>query len=770
MALTRVWADVRFVIAENVLPERADTLAQQLKEAGAVHVAWSTLRRASDEETRVSFQDTVTHFITDSIHAPYVAWCTQPTDEDMHVDGPVAVTPAWATRSLALNIPQPPHLYSPDPQKIFSGIVICCAHLSPMDTEMLSSAVVSLGGGFKQTLCEDVTHLVAISRENSKVQALQNHPDVSIQVVAPHWINDSFSVNRLLPLTDYVFDMSQPDSLPICLRATWDVPPSASIEPDPSPLERTAQASVLASKVVLLARDVHGGALESHPQLHSLRDRIGRAGGECAPTLEETVSDEDVRSAVQKADIVVARYRESPEARWAYSQGKTVGTLVWLVKALSSGHMTSPRDRLLHFPYPHTPIPGFSSMTITLTNYTGQARTYLKELIMKMGATFTPEMRPTTNVCVALALQGEKVTKAREWNIPIVNHIWLETCFATWTNQNLAQRSFITFPGAAKLAAVVGRVGIDETSLAPWKTPEAATDDRSPTPAADEVPPIALPETDAPTPTPPPSSPPEAQADKDETPLDEAMAPIDEDVGDTEAPPKRAASPPPSSPPAPKRTKPSTPIYATTSVDVSDADVAALEALHVRRTDNMAEATHLVAKSLTRTEKMLCAIARGLHIVSVAWLQAMIKQNQVLEADAFALRDKAKEKQWAIKLSEVLAKSRAHPASLLQGHQFFITKQVQPSREILSHIIEAAGGHVVAATAKTRGTLLTPSTSHVIGCEDDAKVLQALETSYRKAGHEGDAPWRVYTPELILAGVLRQDMDWSDTNALTLSS
>lgn len=101
MALTRVWADVRFVIAENVLPERADTvgnggahsqLAQQLKEAGAVHVAWSTLRRASDEETRVSFQDTVTHFITDSIHAPYVAWCTQPTDEDMHVDGPVAVT------------------------------------------------------------------------------------------------------------------------------------------------------------------------------------------------------------------------------------------------------------------------------------------------------------------------------------------------------------------------------------------------------------------------------------------------------------------------------------------------------------------------------------------------------------------------------------------------------------------------------------------------------------------------------------------------------
>ena len=120
--------------------------------------------------------------------------------------GPVAVTPAWAERSMALRHPQPAKLYSPDPRDIFSGIVICCAHLTPHDVDLMATSVTSMGGGVKQTLCEEVTHVVAIDRDNSKMRALEQHKtDLPIIAVAPHWINDSYSVQRLLPLDKYVF-------------------------------------------------------------------------------------------------------------------------------------------------------------------------------------------------------------------------------------------------------------------------------------------------------------------------------------------------------------------------------------------------------------------------------------------------------------------------------------------------------------------------------------------------------------------------------------
>ena len=117
--------------------------------------------------------------------------------------------------------------------------------------------------------------------------------------------------------------------------------------------------TVLAGKTVLLARDIHGGTLESLPHLHSVRDRIVQAGGQCAPILKSDASPAQVRAAVQSADIVVARHRESVECIQALRHDKVVGTLGWLVKVLSSGRLTSPRDRILHFPYPHTPVAGF---------------------------------------------------------------------------------------------------------------------------------------------------------------------------------------------------------------------------------------------------------------------------------------------------------------------------------------------------------------------------------------------------------------------------
>jgi hypothetical protein len=56
---------------------------------------------------------------------------------------------------------------------------------------------------------------------------------------------------------------------------------------------------------------------------------------------------------------------------------------------------------LLHYPIHDKPIEGFHQELITITNYTGEARDYLKRLITVMGAKFTPNMSQANTTLVA---------------------------------------------------------------------------------------------------------------------------------------------------------------------------------------------------------------------------------------------------------------------------------------------------------------------------------------------------------------------------------
>lgn len=868
---------------------------------------------------------------------------------------PTLTQPLWVTRSMALRQLQPEGLYSPDPQRLFSGVVVSCAGMSPHDQEMIAAAVESLGGAVKQTLCEEVTHLVTASRDTSKVRALEERPDIRIAVVAPHWVNDSFRLNRRLPLRDFVFDLSKPDALPTCMCASWDRPQDIPSSPSHSPDD--AGGAVLAGKKVLFARDIHGGALESHPELHSLRDRVVGAGGTCLETLAEDATDAAVEQAVRDADLVVARFRESREFGAAMREDTTVGTLPWLVQILSKGRMSSPRDRLLHFPYPESPVPGFDRLTVTITNYSGAQRTYLKDLIAKMGGTFTPHMTPSHHVCIALDLSGEKVLKAREWNIPIVNHIWLEQCFATWTNQNLAQSQFITFPGAAQLKAVVGQASVPDVCLKPWLvTAEAAPEpersqatpepeeepETNDTPTADtpangrvtsavdesvqgivvngqekgkgkepeterdvpiaedegeegeqgeqgeEYPDVPEPNESEPEHVEPKHVEPEQVHEPEQAGLEQVQemehaehvrdaeqagdrediepehvapehvapehvepgqepgpehahdtvedatkepvhpdasgGPTSPAVQDAKAPHPDAdesaaaselsfAAPQPDAPPARPSSRPSsrpslpsdeqlaeaelgvhtparskrksdtsehraTPTsarkrgkvegvcLATTSVELKPSTLQVLDALQVTRVDDVSQATHLVAKGLTRTEKMLCAIALGtVEIVSVDWLKEVVKRKALVDAGRYALVDREKEAKWNMTLSNALATSRAAPGALLEGHTFYLGKGVQPSKDVLRHVIAAAGGQAASLSSASAKVLVgDPAHHHVIASREEAKQLGALREQCAKHNHV----LPLWTPELILAGVLRQDMQWDEEYALHL--
>lgn len=211
-------------------------------------------------------------------------------------------------------------------------------------------------------------------------------------------------------------------------------------------------APIFADRVVYLASDLGlRKGLEA-----SLKERIEEAGGRCwswgvdgdavtASSEGRSTDQWERRRAAErelrKANTVVTRTREgwefwhvslfgSPHPRscnpltlspfhlflslvlsrcsaWqAYEEDKTIGNLAWLYHTLAASKLDSPLDRLLHYPRPAQPIPGFDRFEMTISNYTSSARDYVRTMIESMGATFTGSMsKSTTQVITARSVR-----------------------------------------------------------------------------------------------------------------------------------------------------------------------------------------------------------------------------------------------------------------------------------------------------------------------------------------------------------------------------
>jgi hypothetical protein len=107
----------------------------------------------------------------------------------------------------------------------------------------------------------------------------------------------------------------------------------------------------------------------------ALVSSVKRAEGQCS--VGDKLDRASMRRKLLEADIVICDRRAGWEF-WTVSvrclvtrtvisdtcgkamdAGKTIGNIVWLLHVLRISRYEHPRERLLHFPYPPKPIPGF---------------------------------------------------------------------------------------------------------------------------------------------------------------------------------------------------------------------------------------------------------------------------------------------------------------------------------------------------------------------------------------------------------------------------
>ena len=168
---------------------------------------------------------------------------------------------------------------------------------------------------------------------------------------------------------------------------------------------------------------------------------------------------------VRRADMYIGKYREGEDYLTASRQGKDVGNLGWLYCLITTNTWTSPTRRPLHYPVSRSGIPGFNNYRISVSNYSGEARVYLENLIKASGAECTKTLKQDNTHLITAHTQSEKCNAAKDWNIHVVNHLWLEESYARWKVQSVTDHRYTHFPKRTNLGEVVGQVKLDRDAL-----------------------------------------------------------------------------------------------------------------------------------------------------------------------------------------------------------------------------------------------------------------------------------------------------------------
>ena len=228
-----------------------------------------------------------------------------------------------------------------------------------------------------------------------------------------------------------------------------------------SPSKEREELNVFQGTKVLLSGDLE---ISTHLR-RTIEDIIMRAGG-------------DIVEIVTEADTLICQYREGHDYRLASTRGLTVGNLSWLYHLISHNKWTSPYQKLLHYPIAQGGLPGFRDFRISLSNYNGEARIYLESLVRAAGCEFTKTMKMDNTHLITAHTASEKCMAAREWNITIVNHLWLEESYAKWQIQNVTNPRYLHFPVRTNLGEVAGQTPIDKDALETFFFPKKSRGQR----------------------------------------------------------------------------------------------------------------------------------------------------------------------------------------------------------------------------------------------------------------------------------------------------
>ncbi|TDZ33980.1 BRCT-containing protein 1 [Colletotrichum spinosum] len=386
----------------------------------------------------------VTHIISNTIDFP------QFTETQAYMI-PVVNTD-WLKASIQRNRQAQVRPYSPDPRMIFSKVIITCADLPEIDKETIIGATLAMGGMESADVTRQTTHICALTMDHPKCVTVREK-GLKCKIVLPHWFEDCFRLGKRIDEGPYTLPdpgiLEYPEFQGAVPMPQLDhLKGATSTEPNHYAEGDRKTPTMFRSKKVMFSKDI-GIAPRSQEVLKQL---IVSGGG-------KVVAD------VDDCDYFICRFRDGDQYKKAAQSHKDVGNLSWLYHLITHNEWTSPLRRLLHYPVPRNGIPGFENLKICVSNYGGDARIYLENLIKATGATYTKTMKTENTHLITARSSSDKYDAALEWGIPTVNHLWIEESYAKCEKQAVTMSKYTHFPIRTNLGEIIGQTFFQESCL-----------------------------------------------------------------------------------------------------------------------------------------------------------------------------------------------------------------------------------------------------------------------------------------------------------------
>ncbi|KAJ3030039.1 UNVERIFIED_CONTAM: hypothetical protein HDU68_010288 [Siphonaria sp. JEL0065] len=309
--------------------------------------------------------------------------------------------------------------------------------ISVQDRSALFGSVLAFGGQYRLTLAKDTTHYICITSNTSEYAAAlaqsrlpqrfdqllhsngnptQIFTGNGLKLVLPHYIDDCVRVKRRISDTLYL----------------W---------PDVKVLKAIEENGVFGSA---------GGFVDTskgESLVKGVPEAIQKCGGRIAQDYDAQCT---IVILLKREGLIYVQASKNPT--------QLVGTPRYIHDCLKITTLTPPKHKLLHYPAPTNPIPQFKDLKICATNYVGQSRADIETMVVQLGGTYTRQMTQDNTHVICARPYSEKTKRATEWDISIVNHLWLEECYRQEKLMNCCRSEFMYYPVC--LPRIVGEASL----------------------------------------------------------------------------------------------------------------------------------------------------------------------------------------------------------------------------------------------------------------------------------------------------------------------
>ncbi|KAI8580609.1 hypothetical protein K450DRAFT_236426 [Umbelopsis ramanniana AG] len=820
------------------------SITQVLIENGAINADGNKEQDLLDE----SDMNTITHIISkDTTFAGY----------KKALENKIAVvTPDWINSAIRNGHVHRTQFYSPDPAKFFSGLVICTSGLTKQDREAILGGALAFGGDYRNDLTVDVTHLITMVPEGKKYETVMAKNELGIRTILPQWFYDCVKFQKKVDESEYLFPEPKlfeyrssaynEDNSSRTSNKLKESTANGYIHPYPMNVDSLASCIPSSEFMSGMKIYIHPDTGLSETLLSSLKECVAAAGA--------SILEEHIAYSKEIVDIYIGRWRQGEDYKQASKDGKIVGSVWWLTNTLARNCVAPPTGTLLDYPMPKSGIKDMHHMVMTITNYNGVARDYVRRLIHALGATYTPNLTQENTHVISSSQHGQKYIAGKQWNLHVVNHLWLEDCFQQWTCKSVAEEKYVYFPDTHVLEDLVGTTALQADEITRWWNPEMAspmesalmnenTIDRHSviqTPssttghvkivsktarqaaitASNVLHEVMVPDMNAyqlekrsspkrsrqgsydiKPDNETPSTPSKKKRQVSDVTPNGNVSEADQLQDATDSQPihgnnrkssqslhRTATSESknsdsqgvPTTPSKRKRQSSSQNVdsphrnirYVSSgkNADITESQKKQMNKLGAHWTEDIRDCTHLIVDRVNRTQKFMCAMNMGLHIVTPDWVKDSVKSGNLQEESDYQVDDSESEAKWGFSVLDSLSLARKftivgnknrQQGTLLQGYEVFITKNTGPSKSVLKDIIESAGGKLLAT--------LPPRKLRDASSQSDTKLIvlscEADKDKCKDFIHHGIG---VYDTELILTGCLRQSLDFGDTFRLPI--